>query len=90
MRQNYGNELKDEPLAGQHCCLAPRLKRIRGGGHGLVELFAGCFWNTSEECLCGLLWRCLKSNKMRVEMHDELGPPRRPTVLPCSAQTPRL
>jgi len=55
MLHNHGDELEDEPLAGQYCCLAPRLERIRGSGHRLVELFAGCFRNTSEECLCGLL-----------------------------------
>ena len=55
MLHNYGNGLKDEPLASQHCCLAPRLERIRGGSHRLVELFAGCFRNTSEQRLCGLL-----------------------------------
>ena len=51
----YG--LKNGPLSGQYCCVAPRFESIRGGCHCLIELVIGCFRNTSEECLGRLLRR---------------------------------
>jgi hypothetical protein len=51
------NGLKNSPLPGQYCCVAPRFKGIGGGCHCLIELVIGCFRNTGEECLCGLLRR---------------------------------
>lgn len=49
------HELENGPLSGQHCCVAPGFEGIRGGCHCLIELVIGCFGDTSEECLGGLL-----------------------------------